>query len=412
MFRPQKSSLPIKRFIGSCFCLTIFLGGDVYAVSVCSYGQVECKSNEYYPGNNKSTCAKCSNIADKDHNKCKYHSSTWCANKGIQAQGLESCSDVVNMYKKQYQNGVCVVTEYYLKGKQVMAWDTKDVMWFIKDVQSQWDVPAGAAGAENVSLNHSGWVKASYLKAFQQTFSDRLKQDGNTWYLPYNEVLDSKGTTQKFCPEDFFAFGGELCISKSDKTKTLTAEQIDSYNNNNQNDNDTLPDITTGGDNSTVSSSSSNNSGSSDFQYVNLPQLQQLPTVNFQSPYINTSFTMLQIKCKKGEVWFNQQCTPCTANPLWIQYAKEARVFCPGGDDLGFKKLVEQLQVCSAGARPNANLDGCECMYGATNEDGSCASITITQDQLRCGPNGCSVPKEQQCWTRTTKESYKKCMGF
>ena len=147
------------------------------------------------------------------------------------------------------------------------------------------------------------------------------------------------------------------------------------------------------------SSSSSNNSGSSQ-------------TVNFQSPYINTSFTMLQIKCKKGEVWFNQQCTPCTANPLWIQYAKEARVFCPGGDDLGFKKLVEQLQVCSAGARPNANLDGCECMYGATNEDGSCASITITQDQLRCGPNGCSVPKEQQCWTRTTKESYKKCMGF
>ena len=115
--------------------------------------------------------------------------------------------------------------------------------------------------------------------------------------------------------------------------------------------------------------------------------------------------------CNVGQVRFNGQCIACTTHPAWVQFAKEARVYCPGGDTQG-APVVQQLQFCSAGARPNATLSGCECMYGKTTSKGLCESIKITKEQLKCGPNGCSVPKEQQCWTRNTPDSYKKCMGF
>ena len=134
--------------------------------------------------------------------------------------------------------------------------------------------------------------------------------------------------------------------------------------------------------------------------------------VNNDTGGTDTSTTSSNVSpCEAGQVRFNGQCIACTTHPAWVQFAKEARVYCPGGDTQG-APIVQQLQFCSAGARPNATLSGCECMYGKTTSKGLCESIKITKEQLKCGPNGCSVPKEQQCWTRNTPESYKKCMGF
>ena len=157
-------------------------------------------------------------------------------------------------------------------------------------------------------------------------------------------------------------------------------------------------------------SSSNDSDSSSDFQYFELPQQQ---TYNIQVPIkFNTSFNLLQVKCDKGELWFNQKCVPCASNQAWIEFANEWRVYCAGGEWGIGTPTLKQLTKCPRGSWPNDKLNGCDCAYGGTMKNGKCEGMKLSKKDLYYGPQGAAAPLHKQCWTKTSDDAYKVCMGF
>ena len=122
--------------------------------------------------------------------------------------------------------------------------------------------------------------------------------------------------------------------------------------------------------------------------------------------------------CSKGYVYLNNQCTLCTSNPAWIKIANEWRMYCSGvtkGQLLTNPNgplVNQQLTKCPNGSWPNDKLDDCVCAYGGTMKNGKCEGMKLSKKDLYYGPKGAAAPLYKQCWTKTTDNAYKVCMGF
>ncbi len=133
---------------------------------------------------------------------------------------------------------------------------------------------------------------------------------------------------------------------------------------------------------------------------------------NILNPNLSSAKLLTSVKCGKGEVWFNQQCTSCTSNIAWKNYAQENRFYCPGGEWGIGTTVLAQLKKCPRGSWPNNDLTGYDCAYKGTMKDGKCENMQLSNDDLYYGPKGKNAPLHKQCWTKTTDAAYKACMGF
>lgn len=87
-------------------------------------------------------------------------------------------------------------------------------------------------------------------------------------------------------------------------------------------------------------------------------------------------------KCDPGYVWVdncldswviddgisvNNQCVACVSLPSLVKYIQHASKYCPGGDDLTGKTVVDQTRACnddfSLWTTPNDTFSDCLCMY-------------------------------------------------
>ena len=116
--------------------------------------------------------------------------------------------------------------------------------------------------------------------------------------------------------------------------------------------------------------------------------------------------------CAAGQIWNPQtgKCEACNSHVEWINYANENRMFCPGVTNTKLP-VLQQLKKCPKGAWPNTGLTGCDCRWGTKDGD-TCKNMTISASDLQYGPKGKSAPLVEQCWTKSTPTTYKKCMGF
>lgn len=116
--------------------------------------------------------------------------------------------------------------------------------------------------------------------------------------------------------------------------------------------------------------------------------------------------------CPAGQVWVNGACQLCTSQVMWINYAQENRMYCPGVTDSSLP-ILKQLKKCPRGAWPNATLSDCDCKYGLkmVGNNERCAG-QISSNDLYYGPNGKDAQLFKQCWTKVSEKAYKKCMGF
>ena len=139
----------------------------------------------------------------------------------------------------------------------------------------------------------------------------------------------------------------------------------------------------------------------------------------------NTLLTWSQVQCAKGEVYYDpmQKCVPCASNQAWIEFANEARSYCAGGTWPAGTTIDKQLTKCPNGSWPNASLTGCDCIWGEKNiqkcklqkktaDQCECTNVQLTKADLYYGPQGAAAPLHKQCWTKTSDDAYKVCMGF
>ena len=115
--------------------------------------------------------------------------------------------------------------------------------------------------------------------------------------------------------------------------------------------------------------------------------------------------------CPAGQVWVNGQCVLCTSKAVWISYANENRMYCPGVTDTSLP-ILQQLKNCPKGAWPNSDLTDCDCRWGTKAKNGDSCQGTLYHDDLYYGPDGKNTKLFKQCWTKVSEKAYKKCMGF
>ena len=121
-----------------------------------------------------------------------------------------------------------------------------------------------------------------------------------------------------------------------------------------------------------------------------------------------------------GYVYVNGQWVACNSHQEWVDFAKEARMFCPGilvsKDSNGnYPGPLKQLKKCPPYKWPNEKLDDCECIYEHVNNDDECKPKVLSHADIYYGPLGKEGTKgalHKQCWTKRTKSAYRKCMGF
>ena len=126
--------------------------------------------------------------------------------------------------------------------------------------------------------------------------------------------------------------------------------------------------------------------------------------------------------CDDGHVYVNGECVSCASHQEWIDFAKEARMYCPGGEvpkdsNGNYLGPLKQLKKCPPLEEPNENLDKCVCMYRGTRDanTGKCVVKSLSHEDIYYGPLGKEGTKgalHKQCWTKRTKSAYRKCMGF
>lgn len=421
----------LKNRLAFLFCITFSLQCNAMCYN---YGEVECKAGQYYDNGCKD-CPK----NDKDHYKCS-NTTSWCAKSGYGTQGLTKCLDLkhddgTDYARRKFVNGYCAIVSMYVRPNDVILWnnDGDYEEWETKHVDSPFDVPASTYGASNDSLASYGWVDITLLNKWKNFASSWFIKDGKKWYLPYDKIVNSNGQAPKECPGEFFAFGAQYCIKKGvtnvaaanqlntitkdnmASTERLTYDQIEQYNNKKEEE-DKLPD-TVVSDTSSVSSVA---------PIANAGNLVSFSGSGFNkmSNLSNTRLVAIDVKCDPGNVLVNGECVPCTSNIAWVSYAKENRVYCPGGTFSTITPLKQQIDNCPRGTTPNQNLTGCDCIWGIKDVNRCnittipkekcylCKDVVLSFDDLKYGPLGKNAPLFKQCWTKVTEKAYKKCMGF
>ena len=415
----------LRNCLAFLFCITFSLQCNAMCYN---YGEVECKAGQYYEGK----CKDCSSL-DKDHYKCT-KTTSWCAS-GSGVQGLSKCLDLkrddgtTNYMKRKFVDGYCTNVAMYIKANEVPVWDNDDEeeVWYPSHFDSQDGVPMGAYGSHYGALDSYGWVDLKRLNKVKDNTPGWFIKDGKNWYLPYETIITDSGLSPKECPAGFFAFGAQYCvkigIKDVDSAKRLdtitkdnianvekmTHEQIELYNDAAEKE---LPEAETNSDNEQK-------------MLTGGVSLNYSPN-NYSKPDINTKVYALNVsvECKAGTVWFNGACTPCTSNVAWVNYAKENRLYCPGGSFLNSARIIEQIDTCPKGMKPNATLSGCDCIWGIKDvttcninkipkeKCNICKDVVLSFDDLKYGPLGKNAPLFKQCWTKVTEKAYKKCMGF
>ena len=134
-------------------------------------------------------------------------------------------------------------------------------------------------------------------------------------------------------------------------------------------------------------------------------------TVTSTTTSSSTTTETKTLVCPAGQVWVNGQCVLCTSKAVWISYANENRMYCPGVTDTSLP-ILQQLKNCPKGAWPNSDLTDCDCRWGTKAKNGDSCQGTLYHDDLYYGPDGKNTKLFKQCWTKVSEKAYKKCMGF
>ena len=119
-----------------------------------------------------------------------------------------------------------------------------------------------------------------------------------------------------------------------------------------------------------------------------------------------------------GTIVYGGKIYQCNSLPAeWVRIAKEeARGYCAGvmsaPNPAQLQNPIYQLTKCPRGSWPNDKLDDCVCAYGGTMKNGKCEGMKLSKKDLYYGPQGAAAPLHKQCWTKTSDDAYKVCMGF
>ena len=115
--------------------------------------------------------------------------------------------------------------------------------------------------------------------------------------------------------------------------------------------------------------------------------------------------------CKPGYVWFDRNdpwaadvlknpdndndndCVACVSVERLVNSSK----YCPGGDDLRGKRIIDQLERCPSKETPKNDLSGCYCPYGVPPPGKTCADLYYgwTRKPLIINPKVNVVPDQK-----------------
>ena len=94
-------------------------------------------------------------------------------------------------------------------------------------------------------------------------------------------------------------------------------------------------------------------------------------------------------KCDPGYVWVDfdlqpylssyegfvdKQCVSCKTTPGMVNYL-EGNYYCPGGDDLKGKYILDQIELCPEYTYVNADYSDCICSYGVPPPGKTCYDL-------------------------------------